>query len=120
MEDLTGRICMLWEFDYWDGPLSGYVKLDNRAGYWVELIDEDYVSKERIYMVYQLSEEQERIALVNHALFREHVGTHADYYEYKEIMQPESEWPKYYDAKKEMPAFQEEQIIGTTRSLWPK
>jgi hypothetical protein len=148
--NLNGRVKMLWHSGYWDGPLSGYVSLDDVPGYWVDCIDEDYnphqesiepecirectkykggrkcclILYDRLYLVYKLDEQQKEIILNNHDLFQKYVGTHADYDSQGQRhhnVNPEADWKSYYDVDKPpMPPPREEQIVGHTTELFPQ
>lgn len=87
---------------------------------------------DRVYLVYQLDDEQRRVVEANHALFREHVGTHTDYDDQVKV-QHESEGPigyapgvkprsghsAYYDAPREtMAPLREDQVVGYTLDLF--
>lgn len=151
LPDLTDRVWMLWHAHYWDGPLSGYVKVDNETGYWVKMEDEFryqlFVSAEcadcpnktnryccdqhvgRIFLVYKLTPEQEQAFLADHELFREHVGTHTDYYDGEEgpgrrelgAVKPRDQWDAYYKhSHPDKDDLDATQIVGKTTSLWPQ
>lgn len=149
--DLSGRIRMLWHSDYWDGPLSGYVQLDGDDGFWVDCIADMWDMRPddcdtsctgedggkgcpeykgdrrcRVYLVYVLDDEQRRIRLANHALFREHVGVHTDYDDCGRRpvgvgVKPSSGHHAYYRADLEVPPpLRDSQIVGFTTRLWSK
>lgn len=72
---------------------------------------------DRIFLVYKLDSEQERIERENHALFSLHVGTHTEYD--SEGMRctgdtkPYTEHHKFYNVEKPVsPPLRENQVIG--------
>lgn len=91
---------------------------------------------DRVFLVYKLDGEQDRIATENHALFREHVGTHTDYVDEPKRdynppgatgitlalgLKPRSEHSKFYKVKRPtMPPLREEQAVGHTLRLFIK
>lgn len=100
---------LLWHYNYWDGPISGMLSIDNQY-YWFEMIDDPVwqrinVStksnfKYRRYAIIRMTTEQLKIENLKHADFRKYVGTHCDYLKNKqtgEINPNALEYKKYYD-----------------------
>ena len=77
------RLELLWHDDYWDGPMSGLMRLDGDARVWFTLAEENEAPAEgrwyRRYWLVRLSAEQLDAVERRHALFREHIGGHTDY-----------------------------------------
>ncbi len=88
----------LWHCDYWDGPLSGICIVDGRRLFF-KCVSED-VSRNREFVLLQLSQEQLAEEIQWHELFREHVGTHTDYDENNKRetgkMKPQNRWDGFY------------------------
>jgi hypothetical protein len=109
-----GDFTMLWDENYYDGPLSGFGRLaDGWLSYFSLIKELDEPSGPRIYGAYGLTSEQAAEANKWHDLFREKVGEHCDYdydYDYGEhglgrrrgggTVRPEAMWKEYYDAAK--------------------
>lgn len=143
--DLTGRLRLLHHCSYWDGPITGRVMLDGEDGFWVEMREEHFQPRldlteecetcdcgphdacftwSRLYAVYRLTDEQNRIETANHDLFRRFVGGHTDYDEEGQrlgaVHQPREQWDGFYKADRErMSDFDDSQIVGWSISLWP-
>lgn len=159
MPDLGGRVQILWHASYWDGPISGYVTLDGETGYWINMLEDYYntsldiddpednscqecdcatpcITWGRLYAVYKLTEEQERIKLANNALFVQHVGNHCmygtepkvDYNDPKDPspiklapgLLPHGTHDLYYKAERPVPPpIEDAQMVGWTTSINP-
>lgn len=91
----------LWVSDFWDGPISGMLKLD-AVQFWFEQFEESEDETSlwyRRYAVVQLSHDQIERENEVHADFQRFVGKHWDYDsrpEEKEL-RPKEEWPSFYD-----------------------
>ena len=125
--DLSGRIKILWMESYWDGPLSGYVMLDDVEGYFVNCFDMEWNTRpetrdescdrfcdfadktrcclnnsDRLYLVFLLDAQQIAHIKTEHDIFQKFVGTHTDYNNdgYRNIgaiHHPTESWPGFYD-----------------------
>ena len=84
------------------------------------------IEYDRLYRVYRLDGEQDRIHRANHALFREHVGVHTDYDEHGNrpngsagALRPRAQWARFYEAEREEAEdCREEQVVGFTLRLF--
>lgn len=100
---------------------------------------------DRLFLVYKLDDEQHRIKLANHEMFREHVGTHTDYNENGDRhsgktdhnaenaangdadgiplglgVKPRKNHNLFYKAERPVPPpLREEQVIGFSLRLFP-
>src|SRR6202012_5197767 len=79
---------VLWHSNYWDGMLSGVIKMGDRE-YWIECVldgvcalspepDVGYVNG-RNFAIVQLTDEQIQELYRRHTDFQESVGRHTDY-----------------------------------------
>lgn len=95
---------ILWEHDYWDGPLDGVCEWDGEK-YYFQLIEDAII---RPYWLKRLSENEWVQLQTNHLLYQEHVGFHTDYINGKHsgaTRKPEAEWKKYHDNKQPLGPF---------------
>ena len=69
---------LVWHENYYDGPLSGVAKM-NGEYVWMELIEEDEVSGDRLFGLYSMKPEHKAEVFRRHKLFQECVGYHCDH-----------------------------------------
>jgi len=62
--NFTNYVSMEWCTNKYDGPLSGYCKL-NRKLYYFDMIEETNISRERMYAIYNLNTFERVIAHIN-------------------------------------------------------
>lgn len=91
----------LWIGDFWDGPVSGMLKLDG-ANCWFEQFEESEEEGSpwyRRYAVVRLSAEQIALEKEVHADFQRFVGRHMDCDANSEDkgLRPQKEWSGFYD-----------------------
>lgn len=73
LDHLRGRAKIERISGYWDGPLSGTCSVDGESGYWFECCLMDGDSYDRLFVVYQMSEEQRRLKAERQAVFERFV-----------------------------------------------
>ena len=126
---------LVWHCGYYDGPLDGMCLHEGKQ-HWFQMVDAIYVTVNvesyrplepddynytliGINVIAEISEEQLKEEEYWQALFEKHVGTHTRYDKrgLRNVgqVQPQSEWPKYYDvAAKERPKrnFDNNKVVG--------
>jgi hypothetical protein len=114
------EIRLLWDSDYWDGPLSGLLLLDGRK-YWYQMVEEGsepYTEFYRRFAIVELTGEQLAEEEKWHRLFQEKVGRHTDYDAAGKrnlgSVLPQRTWNEFYDAFKQwqQPNYLENRIVG--------
>jgi hypothetical protein len=102
--------CWIYHSGYYDGPLSGMVRLADGREVWAECIEECHHYDEdleftdartlcgfyRRYQLWRLSDESRAIEAERHADFRRWVGTHTDRDEPARIVHPQAMWTRFY------------------------
>lgn len=125
----------LCHFGYWDGPLSGLCLIDGQR-YWYECIEEwldnnNYPEDDddfqapwyRRFLIWKLTDEQQKYIDERHAKFQRMVGMHTDYdengqrgyFHYNDTVTPETFKQFYEESKLEKPLDitpTDEQILG--------
>lgn len=94
------QVEILWETDYYDGPLSG-VLLYQDEKHWFEC-EGAVTNRDRYYLIYKLSPDQIKAEEERHEYFQKYTGTESD------------KWKDYcdqYPLKSENP-YKENEIIG--------
>lgn len=112
---ISGHI-VLWHCDYYDGYLSGMLEHNNKR-YWFYCVDDillphpldkdnegEYIN-DRLFFVYQLTDEQYDHQMYWYELFKEHVGTHTTYFNRKGkirkgSIKPHENHSKFYNRAK--------------------
>jgi len=95
---------LLWHSAYWDGPIDGLLNYQGKK-YWFQRFDEpsDRIVFRR-FLIIELSPDQLSEEEYWHELFRQKVGTHADYDEtgrrQSYVIHPEELHNEFYDAYK--------------------
>jgi len=69
---------LMWHENYYDGPLSGVAKLNGQY-VWMELMEEDEETGERLFGLYTMPVERKAEVFRRHKLFQEMVGYHCDH-----------------------------------------
>jgi hypothetical protein len=92
---------VLWIGDYWDGPISGMLKVDG-AEHWFERFEESEEEGSlwyRRFAVLRLSPTQMAIENEVHADFQRFVGKHmdCDASPEEQELRPKEEWSGFYD-----------------------
>lgn len=86
------EIRLLWDSNYWDGPLSGMALYQGRKHAFDMASDREWehenpddeddiggISKPRMYHLYHLSDEEIEIETNRHRIFEEYCGRHTSY-----------------------------------------
>lgn len=115
---------LLWHCNYWDGMLSGVIKMDGREC-WIECVLEGVVARSpepeqgyingRNFAIFQLSDEQIKELYDRHKDFQESVGTHTDYTAGKRTLGAHGkDMEGYYKRAKERPPldFSTNEVVG--------
>lgn len=96
-------ISLVYHNNYWDGPLSGVCKIEDKR-YYFKCVHDYYDSPRnmRIYAVYELSNEEWKEEDYWHKLFEDNVGTHTNYEKNKRIgaVKPQEMWENFYGPAK--------------------
>jgi hypothetical protein len=91
---------------YYDGPLSGMVRLSDGREVWAEMIeecgeDQGHCSFFRRFQLWQLTDHQYDIEARRHADFQRYVGGHTDYDENGRrdlsLVRPQEQWAPFYE-----------------------
>lgn len=69
-----------YHLNYYDGPLSGIIKVADRYFYTASI----YGEERKWWAVWELTEEELTNEQERHKLFQQYVGTHTDYYKDKD------------------------------------
>ena len=93
---------ILYENNYWDGPLEGVLRWNNKNYYFINYSDDDWTDgANRAFVIIEMTKAQEKDENYFHQLFIKYVGSHTDYDEFGnrsiEEVKPESERKKFYD-----------------------
>ncbi|MFA7264823.1 MAG: hypothetical protein WC054_00685 [Candidatus Nanopelagicales bacterium] len=106
------NIQWVYHSSYYDGPISGMVRLEDGTVLWAQMIEQcdcydektdeaDQCGFYRRYQLYRLSPEQTAVEAERHADFQKYVGVHTDYTDGKRThignTQPQIEWYRFYE-----------------------
>ena len=95
-------VALLWDSDYWDGPLSGLAAFDG-SEYWFSAewdADRDDWSVPRRYVLRPLTPDELRVEWARHRQFEQFVGTRFCHHVALDdrVQQPGELWHRFYDA----------------------
>jgi len=80
--ELKIKLELLYHADYWDGVISGMVRIDKEL-LWLQMIEENEDENDDSwyikYAIVKLSKSQIELELSVHHDFQKYVGTHCDY-----------------------------------------
>jgi hypothetical protein len=100
VEDLSG-VRILWESDWWDGPISGVAEYRSRQGWfhaaWDRMTD-DWEWPRRL-VLYELTSDELDREWSGHRLFEAKVSTKHCHHDDAPapVVHPQSEWSEFYD-----------------------
>jgi len=109
------KVTPLWHQSFYDGPLDGIVEFRGRKMY-ACIVEADF---REAWALYALTDEETKLIEAQHELFRQHVGTHADYGSLDEYRAPASEHHLFYDnklPKVDFTVFEGREIAGWCRN----
>jgi hypothetical protein len=113
-------IRLLWHDDFWDGPTSGMLRYQGED-FWFQMFEESEDEASdwyRRFLIVRLSADQLADERYWHELFRENVGTHADYDEHGHrpvgSMKPKDRWGAFYGPYRQRtsPDLTENEVVG--------
>lgn len=95
---------ILWDKDWWDGPLSGVARIPDGTQYWYSALwdeSEDDWAFPRTLILRELRAEEVDEEWRCHQLFERHVSTMHCHHDGAppERIKPRSEWAKFYDSE---------------------
>src|SRR3989338_10060019 len=74
------NIKILYDNNYWDGPLEGVLRWNNKNYYFICYNDNDWTNvAHRIFVIIEMTKEQEENENYFHQLFTKFVGRHNEY-----------------------------------------
>jgi hypothetical protein len=112
------EIKVLWDNDWYDGPLCGILLYDNNKYYYhVDQENNSLVDKSwyRLFFIYKLTPEQVIKEEERQKCFRENVNSYHDYTVEDKLVQPQEKWSIYYsryDDENYSEEYMKNEIIG--------